>query len=106
MPRHTLFITKLPGKFGTFFRSFYFLFVIIQLVNFLFRGIEDVISFLIKAAVAVAKGGVESLVESMVSVVEAQNLSSRGISNQESLEDEVMVAWNGKDCHSLVCKLV
>ena len=61
----------------------------------LYRGIADVISVLIRAAVA--KGGVESVVESMVSVVEAHTPSSRGILNQERLEDEVMVAWNGED---------
>ena len=71
--------------------------------KFLLSGIEDVISIFIRAAVA--KGGVESLVESMVSVVEAHNTSSRGILHQERLEDEVMVVWNGEDvmnCDSLV----
>ena len=68
-----------------------------QLVNFLFRGIEDVISILIRAAVA--KGGVESLVDSIVCVLEAHNPSSRGILNQERLEDEVMVVWRG--CNEL-----
>ena len=55
-------------------------FVIMQLVTFLFRGIEDVISILIRAAVA------------LDCAVEAQTPSSRGILNQERLEDEVMVA--------------
>ena len=36
---------------------------------------------------AVAKGGVELVVESMVSVVGAQTLSSRGILNREILGD-------------------
>ena len=70
-----------------------------QLVTFLFRGIEDVISILIRAAVA--EGGVESL----NCMVEAHTSSSRGILNQERLEDEVMVAWIGEDvmnCDSLV----
>ena len=61
------------------------------------------ISILIRAAVA--KGGDESLVESMVIVVEAHTPSSKGKPNQESLEDEVMVAWIGEDvmnCDSLV----
>ena len=51
------------------------------------------------------EGGVESLVESMVSVVEAQTPSSTGILNQERLEDEVMVAWNGED-DSLVSETI
>ena len=41
----------------------------------------------------------------MVSVLEVHNTSSRGILNQERLEDEVMVAWIGEDvmnCDSLV----
>ena len=46
---------------------------------------------------AVAKGGVESVVESMVSVVEAHTPSSRGILLQNRLEDETVVAWNGED---------
>ena len=61
-----------------------------QLLNILFRGIDDVISILLRAAVA--KGGVESLVESMVSVVKAHTPSSTGILNQERMEDEVMGA--------------
>ena len=47
----------------------------------------------------------ESVVESMVSVVEAHTPASRGILNQQRLEDEVMVAWNGEDtvhCDPLV----
>ena len=66
-------------------------------------GIEDIISILLRAAVA--KGGVESVVESMVSVVEAHTPSSRGILNQERLADEITVAWNGEDvvhCDALV----
>ena len=54
---------------------------------------------------AVAKGGVESIVESIVSVVEAHTPASRGILNQQRLEDEVMVAWNGEEtvhCDPLV----
>ena len=51
-------------------------------------GIEDILSILVRAAVA--KGGVEAVVESMVSVVEAHTPASRGILNQQRLEDEVM----------------
>ena len=46
---------------------------------------------------AVAKGGVESVVESMVSVVEAHTPASRGIILQNRLEDETIVSWNGED---------
>ena len=46
---------------------------------------------------AVAKGSVESAVDSMVSVVETHRSSSRGILNKERLEDETLVAWNGED---------
>ena len=56
-------------------------------------GIEDVLCILVRAAVA--KGGVESVVESIVSVVEAHTPSSRGILNQERLNDEGLVAWSG-----------
>ena len=45
----------------------------------------------------------------MVSVVESQTPSSRGILNQERLEDEVIVAWNGEDlmhCDSLVSETI
>ena len=68
-----------------------------------FRGIEGVLSIMVRAAVA--KGGVESVVESMVSVMEAHSSSVRGITNQTRLEDEIMVAWNGEDtyhCDALV----
>ena len=69
----------------------------------LYCGIEDVLSILLRAAVA--KGGVESVVESMVSVVEAHTPPSRGILKQERLEDEALFAWNGEDvvhCDPLV----
>ena len=46
---------------------------------------------------AVTKGGVESVVESMVSVVEAHTPASRGIILQQRLEDETIVSWNGED---------
>ena len=46
---------------------------------------------------AVAKGGVESVVESMVSVGEAHTPASRGIILQNRLEDETIVSWNGED---------
>ena len=61
----------------------------------MFRGIEGVLSVLVRAAVA--KGGVESVCESMVCVMEAHTPSLSAIINQERLEDEVMVAWNGED---------
>ena len=61
----------------------------------LFRGIEGVLSVLVRAAVA--KGGMESVCESIMSVMEAHTPSLRAILNQERLEDEVMVAWNGED---------
>jgi hypothetical protein len=54
-----------------------------------------VLSILVRTVVA--KGGVEAVCESMVSVIEAHTPSSRGILNQGRLEDEVMVAWNGED---------
>ena len=59
------------------------------------RGIENILSILVRAAVAM--GGVEAVVESMVSVVEAHTPPSRSILNQERLENEVIVAWNGED---------
>ena len=68
-----------------------------------YRGIEGVLSILVRAAVA--KGGVESVCESMVSVVEAHTPALRAILNQRRLEDEIMVAWNGEDiyhCDSIV----
>ena len=45
----------------------------------------------------VGMGGLESVCESMVSVVEAHTPASRAILDQQRLEDEVMVAWNGED---------
>ena len=68
-----------------------------------FKEIEGVLSILANAAIC--QGGVESVVESMVSVLEAHTPSVRGILNQERLENEVMVAWNGEDvfhCDSVV----
>jgi hypothetical protein len=52
-----------------------------------FSGIED-----IQVRAAVAKGEVESVEESMVSVVEAHTPSSRGIIHQNGLEDETIVS--------------
>ena len=46
-----------------------------------------------------AKGGVESVCESMVSVMEAHTPSLRAILDQKRLEDELMVAWNGEDVY-------
>ena len=37
----------------------------------------------------VARGGVESVVESMVSVMEAHTPASRGLLNQKKIEDEI-----------------
>ena len=37
----------------------------------------------------VARGGVESVVESMVSVMEAHTCVSRGLLNQKKIEDEI-----------------
>ena len=51
----------------------------------------------LRVRAAVAKGGVESVVESMVSGVEAHTPSSRGIPQHKRLEDESMVALNGED---------
>ena len=66
VPRHILFITKLPGTFGRFSCSFFMFCVFKQLVSFLFRGIDDMTSILIR---------VKSLVESMVNLVEAHTPS-------------------------------
>ena len=69
-----------------------------NLINLKLRvccGIEDVLRIFVRAAVA--KGGVESVVESMVTVVEAHTPASRGILNQQRLEDEVMVTRNGEE---------
>ena len=38
----------------------------------------------------VARGGVESVVESMVSVMEAHTPASRGLLNQKRIEDEIL----------------
>ena len=46
---------------------------------------------------AVARGGLESVCETMVSVMEAHTPSLRGILDQRRLEDEILVAWNGED---------
>ena len=78
-------------------------YILKSLNTFFSSGIEDVLSIVVRAAVA--KGGVESVEESMVSVVEAHTPSSRGILKQERLEDESLVAWNGEDvvhCDPLV----
>ena len=62
-----------------------------------FKGIEGVLSVLVRAAVA--KGGVESVCESMVGVMEAHTPSLRAILDQRRLEDELLVAWNGEDVY-------
>ena len=46
--------------------------------------------FSILVLAAVAKGSVESAVDSMVSVVETHRSSCRGIINKERLEDETL----------------
>ena len=63
----------------------------------LYHGIQGVLSVMVQALVT--RGGVESVCESMVSVVEAHTPASRVILKQERLEDEVMVAWNGEDVY-------
>ena len=68
-----------------------------------YRGIEGALSVMVVALVA--KGGVESVVESMVSVMEAHSSPLRGLLDQERIENEMMVAWNGEDlyhCDSIV----
>ena len=68
-----------------------------------FKGCEGVLSVLVKALVA--KGGVESVVESMVSVMEAHSSPLRGLTDQTRIEDEMQIAWNGEDiyhCDSVV----
>ena len=47
----------------------------------------------------VARGGVVSVVESMVSVMEAHTPASRGLLNQKRIEDEILVSWNGEDIY-------
>ena len=48
----------------------------------------------------VAKGGVESVVRVMVSVMEAHTPASRGLLIQQRIEDEMIVSWNREDiCH-------
>jgi hypothetical protein len=59
------------------------------------EGVEGIISILVRGVII--KGGVESVCESMVSVMEAHTPSNRVLLNQEHLEDEIMVAWNGED---------
>ena len=69
----------------------------------LYFGIQSVLSILVQAVVAM--GGLESVCESMVSVVEAHTPASRAILDQKRVEDEVMVAWSGEDtfhCDSVV----
>ena len=61
------------------------------------KGIEGVLS--VQTLALVAKGGVESVVESMVSVMEAHSPASRGLLNQQRIEDEMMVSWNGEDIY-------
>ena len=69
----------------------------------LFKGVEGALSVMVLALVA--KGGVESVVESMVSVMEAHSSPLRGLLDQERIENEMMIAWNGEDlyhCDSIV----
>ena len=63
----------------------------------LFKGIEGVLS--VQTLALVARGGVESVVESMVSVMEAHTPASRGLLNQKRIEDEILVSWNGGDIY-------
>ena len=68
-----------------------------------FKGIEGALSVLVVALVA--KGGVESVVESMVSVMEAHSSPVRGLTDQTRIENEMIIAWNGEDiyhCDSIV----
>ena len=58
---------------------------------------EGVLS--VQTLALVARGGVESVVESMVSVMEAHSPASRGLLNQQRIEDEMMVSWNGEDLY-------
>ena len=60
-----------------------------------YEGVEGIVSILVNSVIV--KGGVESVCESMVSVMEAHTPSNRVILNQERLEDEIMVSWNGED---------
>ena len=53
--------------------------------------------FSILVLAEVAKGSVESAVNSVVSVEQTHRSSSRGILDKERLEDETLVAWNGED---------
>ena len=69
----------------------------------LFKGVEGALSVMVLALVA--KGGVESVVESMVSVMEAHSSPLRGLLDQERIENKMMIAWNGEDlyhCDSIV----
>ena len=61
------------------------------------KDIEGVLSVLVVALVA--KGGVESVVESMVSVMEVHSSSLRGLTDQQRIEHEMMVAWNGENIY-------
>ena len=63
----------------------------------LFKGIEGVLS--VQTLALVARGGVESVVESMASVMEAHTPASRGLLNQKRIEDEILVSWNGEDIY-------
>ena len=62
-----------------------------------YKGIEGILSILVRASVAM--GGVESVCESMVSVMEAHTPAGRVLLDQERLEDEIIVAWNGDDIY-------
>ena len=69
----------------------------------LFKGIEGVLS--VQTLALVAKGGVESVVESMVSVMEAHTPASRGLLNQQRIEDEMMVSWKGRTHITVMVRL-
>ena len=62
-----------------------------------YKGIEGVLS--VQTLALVAKGGVESVVESMVSVMDAHTPASRGLLIQQRIEDEMIVSWNGEDIY-------
>ena len=62
-----------------------------------YKGIEGILSILVRASVAM--GGVESVCESMVSVMEAHTPTGRFLLDQERLEDEIILAWNREDIY-------
>ena len=60
--------------------------------NKLYKDIEGVLSVLARACVT---SGVEAIVESWVSVLKGHSSRVRGITNEQTIEDEVWVALNG-----------